>query len=373
MQARRLFVVMVSFVLVASLATVTPVQSAVTIETDGEQTFNIGAALRTSFESIENEAPDGSSSKDFQVNEAWLVTNGQLLGEHGALESVDFTFNADINPASSGQDAEQLRMLDANISLNFGEHHNVMAGRILTPTSRANMDGPLFTGTWYFPGALEIGTYPVAFAGRDDGLAYWGTVLDQSLKYQLAAVEGFQPSGNAPDNFLYAGRVTYNVLDPEPAYVNASTYYGSKDILAFSAAYQMESDAFVSGGNTGDYSSFNVEALYEVPLENGHVPTLELSYQDYDKDGMGTATGEGSGYYAVAGYKVGDFRPHARLQKYEFDDSSQANVERMDVGVDYLLNGHNGKITATYTDNYNNDQSSATQDSAFNLGMQFQI
>lgn len=369
MQARRLFVVMVSFVLVASLATVTPVQSAVTIETDGEQTFNIGASLRTSFESVENAAPNGSSSKDIQVNEAWLVTNGQLLGEHGALESVDFTFNADLDPGSAAGD--NLRMLDANINLNFGEHHNVMAGRILTPTSRANMSGPFFTGTWYFPGALDIGTYPVAWAGRDDGLAYWGTVMDQSLKYQLAAVEGFEPSGsNAPDNFLYAGRVTYNVLDPEPAYVNASTYYGSKDILAFSAAYQTESDAFGAGN---DYSAYTVEGLYEVPLENGHVPTLELSYQDYDRNGTGSATNEGSGYFAVAGYKVGDFRPHARYQEFEPEQSGQANVERMDFGVDYLLNGHNGKITATYTDNYNSEQSSATEDSAFNLGMQFQI
>lgn len=234
------------------------------------------------------------------------------------------------------------------------------------------MDGPLFTGTWYFPGVLEIGTYPVAFAGRDDGIAYWGTVLDQALKYQVSAVEGFQPTGsNASDNLLYAGRVTYNVLDPEPAYVNASTYYGSKDILAFSAAYQMESGAF--GNGAGDYSAYTLEALYEVPLANGHVPTVELSYQDYDKDGFGAVTGEGSGYYLVAGYKVSSFRPHVRYQEFEPEASGQANVERLDAGIDYLLNGHSGKITATYTDNRNNNQSSATQDAAFNLGFQFQI
>lgn len=372
MQNKQFFALLLSFGLVVSLLTVPPAQSAVTIETDGEQTFNIGAALRTSFQSVENGAPDGSRSKDFNVNEAWLLTNGQLMGEYGALESVDFTFNADINPAAgTAQEQEQLRMLDATIDFNFGSTHNIKVGRILTPTSRANMDGPLFTGTWYFPGALEIGTYPVAFAGRDDGIAYWGTVLDQSLKYQIAAVEGFTPGGNSPDNLLYAGRVTYNVLDPEPAYVNASTYYGSKDILAFSAAFQTESGAFSNGA--GDYSSYNAEMLYEVPLENGHVPTLELSYQDYDKDGFGTATGEGSGYYAVAGYKVGSFRPHARYQEFEPEASGQANVERIDAGVDYLLNGHSGKVTATYTDNFGNAQSSGTQNSAFNLGLQFQI
>lgn len=361
MRAKQFLTLLLSFALVASLLAVAPAQSAVTIEGPDESSFNIGAGIRSSVESIEDGAPNGTDrSKDVNLNNMRLYTSGQILGQTGSIESLNFQYNTEL----AGD--ESSRLLDAVMKFNFGDANNIWAGRMLLPSNRANLSGPFFQGDWHFPAMAS--NYPAVFAGRDNAVAYWGTVMDGSLKYQFTASEGYDTSARGPDNLLYSGRVTYNFLDPEPGYYNASTYFGGKDILALSAGYQTESEVVYSPGSRGDYSSFNVELLYEKPLANGHVPTFEASYMDFDRDGIGKT---GTGYYVLGGYQVDSWKPHVRYQSFEPDASGSEESDRMDVGVDYILDGHDARISAIYTDNYGNDSSG--ENSAVTLGMQFQI
>ena len=103
---------------------------------------------------------------------------------------------------------------------------NVWLGRLLPPSDRANLDGPFYLLNLDFP---FVSAFPAIFAGRDDGGAIWGELLDKHFKYQVGVFNGVRgkDSPNRKDSVLLAARLVYNFLDPEPGYYNASTYYGS--------------------------------------------------------------------------------------------------------------------------------------------------
>ena len=345
------------------------VHAGATIKIDDVRSVSVGMGLRTSFNAIENASPDGMSySNDFLVESFRFYMSGQLL------ESVSFEFNADYNGAQGTN--EDLRILDGVLKFAFNDYFNVWFGRFLPPSDRSNLSGPYFLNSWDFP---FVQAYPNFFAGRDDGVAIWGQVGDGMFKYQFGAFEGKESNG---DHLLYAGRLTLNLLDPEPGYYNSSTYYGSKDILAIGLVGMTQNNAagFVAG--TGDFVEWNIDLLAEKNLGEMGVVTFEGAYYDYDGDGVGAATvggTEGSGYFILASYLCptqvgtgsfqGQIQPLVRYQSFD-TDGVLADRGVWDIALNYILNGHNARITANYS---LDDQGSGGDINIFKLGLQFQI
>ena len=126
------------------------------------------------------------------------------------------------------------------------------------------------------------------------------------FKYQIGAFEGKESNG---DHLLYAGRLTLNLLDPEPGYYNSSTYYGSRDVLAIGLVGMTQNNAaggpLAASGAFGDFVGWNIDLLAEKNLGEMGVATVEGAYYDYDGDGVGAAAvkgTEGSGYFILASY-----------------------------------------------------------------------
>ncbi|MBC8287264.1 MAG: hypothetical protein H8E42_07300 [Nitrospinae bacterium] len=84
-----------------------------------------------------------------------------------------------------------MRVLDAIAKLNFYHWFQVWAGRFLPPADRLQQVGPYFQNEWDL---LFVQVYPSIFAGRDDGVAIWGTTLDSKLKYQFSIFDGTNSS-----------------------------------------------------------------------------------------------------------------------------------------------------------------------------------
>ena len=206
--------------------------------------------------------------------------------------------------------------------------------------------------------------YPAIFAGRDDGVAYWGQANEGQFKWQFSVTEG--PEDPVPaeddDDLLYSGRLTLNLLDPEPGYYNSSTYYGEKDILAVGLV----------GQSQGSDSAWSVDALFEKNTGAGTV-TLEGAYYQYD--GLGGLGGdESEGYFVLAGFLFpqeigpGRLQPVIRYTEGEVTDGAEGDISEFN--LNYIIKGHNARISAAYQDR--NDELFSDNDT-FVLGLQLQM
>ncbi|NOY83625.1 MAG: hypothetical protein GXO96_02160 [Nitrospirae bacterium] len=369
----------------------------------GDNRFlNIGMGLRSSISTAENAAPNGTSnSKNFSLENMRLYMSGQLY------DNITFEFNTDYESGTS----EDLRVLDAVIKFAFSETFNIWAGRFLPPSDRSNLDGPYYLNAWDFP---FVQKYPAIFAGRDDGLAIWGQTGGGMFKYQMGVFEGkgtapvsaqtgtipFTPTGGTPttlpvlgavsgpnqdDNPLFAGRLTLNLLDPEPGYYNSSTYYGGKDIAAIGLVGMYQEDAVGTAGAAGDFTGWNIDLLLEKDLGGSGVATLEGAYYDYDGDGKALAPSsgdgsEGKGFFALtsfllpnkvgSGSYAGQLQPMVRYQKFENEGMVTGEHTRTDIGLSHIMDGHNARLTLTYS---MDDPASGPDADIVKLGFQFQI
>lgn len=350
----------------------------------------LGAGTRMSTRFGENEAAGNNWSNNFNLDNVRLYFGAQIY------DFLGVTLNSDINNAQGfgvGTEAGEMRILDAIARFEFNDSFNVWLGRFLPPSDRSNLSGPYYQTAWDFP-YVQFG-YPNIFQGRDDGVAVWGqrTILGTHLKWQVGAFEG-QDGGvrglvNEEDNPLYTGRVVLNFLDAETGYYNQSTYFGSKEILAVGlSAMHQEERSLGTGGEEHDYNGYSVDFLYEKNLgdETGTL-TLEAAYHDFDEDDLHedvdptfNQTVDGESVFYLLGYLLpwevgvgpmaGKFQVYFRYQDYRRPSNVVGLDEGIDIGTNYLLNGHDARIALAYQRRDGNDGSSAE---TFVVGTQLQF
>ena len=353
------------FAALTSLALASSAWAGTTIKGPGDSSFSIGAGLRTSYTSLENAAPNGTSnSNDFEIDSVRIFTGGEII------KGIKGTANFERTPN------ENLRILDAYGQVELYESFNIWMGRMLPPSDRANLAGPYYANAWQYPGVVS--QYPQIFAGRDTGLTVWGKPLEGKLTYAVGAFKGHNNvagGSNDSDNLLFTGRIAYSFLDaePAPAYYVSNTYYGAKDIFTLGASFYSQGDGVGTATNRGDYQSWNIDALFEKKISGGGVITAEGAYYNYDLngkrdcgDGLAGAVAcpgggdnvgglvAGKAYLATLVYLIpgkvgiGQFQPYVRYQKFDRDVGGTKN-EQTDFGVHYVMAGHNARITAVYS------------------------
>jgi len=331
-------------------------QAGAKIEISEDRYVTLGAGVRTSFSAMEDSAPSGSDfSKDFDLESFRLYTGGQLF----KYMSVEFNAEYDGN--------QEVRVLDGVVKLEYAEKFNLWAGRFLPPSDRANLSGPYYLNSFDFPFVQQ---YPAIFAGRDEGIAYWGQMGEGMFKWQAGLFEGNSDPGNDDDNLLYSGRLTLNLWDPEPGYYNSSTYYGEKDVFAIGLVGMKQkegSSSLITPGTAmtspviqdGDFTGWNVDLLIEKNLDQMGVFTLEGAYYDYDRDDVGSVANEGDGYFVVASWLMpgeigpeglkGRLQPILRYQEFDPEAGSADEHTRFDIGLNYIMDGHNARLSFTYS------------------------
>jgi len=344
-------------------------QAAGTLEIDDTRWVSVGAGLRTSFRAVEDAAASGDDySKDFEVENIRLYVNGQ------AHRYVKLTFNTEREPNSN------VRILDVIGRLEFSDTMNFWVGRFLPPSDRSNLDGPFYLSTWDFP---FVQAYPAIFAGRDDGAAFWGQIQGGQFKYQVGAFQGRDDEPNDEDNLLYAGRLTLNLWDPEPGYFNSSTYYGDKDIFAIGLVGMFQEDGAGTAANAGDFTGWSVDVLIEKNLGGTGVATLEGAYYNYDLDDVSDPSlVQGESFFVLGAWlfpqKIGfgRFQPHVRYQHFDRDETnavgSRGDRERIDFGVNYIISGHDARISVVYSKEDDDATGGDSIDSVL-VGVQIQI
>lgn len=370
---------------VLALACATPTDGAragAVVQFGDNQSLSIGLGMRDSYTSTEKGAPNGTAnSSDFSLESVRLYIDGSLS------KYIKATFNTERN--SSGN----INVLDGIARFEFDDAFNIWAGRMLPPSDRANLDGPYYLNTWSYPGIVSM--YPSKFDGRDDGATVWGKLIQKRLVYSFGSFSGhnrISGASNAGDNMLWAGRVAYNFLDPEPdpAYYTSSTYYGAADVLTLGVAGMYQKNGVGSAAAPGDYKSWNVDALYEKKFGDLGTGTLEGAFYHYDTSGAtdvsttfnsagstdnvgGLAAGPayllGAAYLIPAKVYWGQFQPVFRYQNFHNQQTNKV-TDQYDMGLNYIISGHNARISADYSIK---QVTGSSDTGAFILGVQLQF
>jgi hypothetical protein len=323
------------------------VNAGATVNFGTDQSVSIGLGMRTSYTSLEHGASDGSRSNDFNLDSARIYLGGSLNSQIKGMLNTEW-------------DGDKIRVLDAAGQFAFSPALNVWAGRLLSPSDRANMAGPYYSlGGGYWAGvASRYGYNGGIFRGRDDGVTVWGNVLDGRLGYSVGAFEGHtfgvgsltqNQAGSAgvrsSDKLMYAGRVQYDFWDLEPGYYGTGNYLGAKDILAIGIAARTQKQGVLTTTATGDYQSWSADFLLEKRLATGAV-SLEAAWYDYDTSNVVRAE-QGTAWLVGAGYIINGWQPFARFQKFEADNGT--NTRQGDLGVNYIISGYNAQVAALYS------------------------
>jgi hypothetical protein len=175
------------------------------------------------------------------------------------------------------------------------------------------------------------------------------------FKWQLGL---FDMGGGTPDP-RFSGRVTFNVLDPEPGYYNSSTYYGTKDVLAFGAVLHHEPAPEGAPDEAAD-TIWNLDALYENSFAGTGTLNVEGAFYGFDGADSGTS------FFALASFLfqepvgIGQLQPMVRFQRAGLGEGdtfgainmplppdTDASITTIDAGLHYIISGHNARLAAT--------------------------
>ncbi|MPS48723.1 porin [Methylobacillus sp.] len=372
-------------------------QAAGTITFGEDKSISIGMGIRTQFTSVEDAAPNSSSrSKDFDVHDARIYINGSLN------KYIKGTLNLFTSTVDGYGDDGSMEVLDAYLQFEFMDEFNIWVGQLLPPTDRSNLNGPFFLNAWDYPGIVS--RYQNKFIGRDIGVTVWGKVLDKRLVYSVGAYEGnrgvsstvrnsSQPniSPNRSDNLMFSGRLQYDFWDAnnDPAYYTSSAYYG-KDVLSVALVGMYQKDGVGTAGNSDDYLAYNIDALLEKKFAAG-VLNLEGAAYKYDFSDAAVATDiaataavnasfngsvPGKAYLGLVSWMFNDtvgwgkFQPYARYQKFDKDGNVGVDQKEYDLGLNYIIDGHNARISTVYT---KTKTQGADDIDKFTVGLQLQF
>ncbi|MFW2373299.1 MAG: porin [Gammaproteobacteria bacterium] len=367
---------LLSSILAASSA---PVLAGGKIVIDDTRWISLGAGVRTSIASVGDSAPDGSNANNFNLENARLYIAGQ------ATKDFKFYFGTDKMWGEYG-------VLDAIIQYEPGKKFNVWMGRMLVPADRIEMNGPFYGLSWgqytvpLYPSDNDIsngangvaGTY-----GRDEGVTVWGTV--GKFQYAVGLFDGYSDVANQSDEMMYATRLAYNFFDNEanPGYYTSSTYYGKGgDILTFAISAQYQDDGYGTAAESGSFKGYAIDGIFEKPLANGAAITIEAEFKSFEVSTTAATPDfsmfDGDAYFGTFAYLIGSDSPTGQYQPYiRFTENSPSigdSSSLTELGVNYIISGHNMRLNLNVTDgDANASGSKGTDSTSVLLGMQFQI
>jgi hypothetical protein len=350
----------------ASLQQPNPVTQAVTppwaiLRIGDNVTFRFGTLIQPTYEALQDPNSTGYS-QNLYLRRARFNVLANLP------ENITVFFQTDdIRVGYSGANGQKaintgFQLLDGWAQWNFlGHAMAIQAGFFLVPSDRQIM---MSAGTFL---ALDLMTWPTQMqtileesGGRDYGVGFNGALLNDHLTYRAGVYEGYRaptspqepplgPAAGSRNSLLFAGRVEYNVFDPQVVYAYTGTSLGKKKYLAFAGWWQAQNN----------YKGYGGDIFWDWPVRDGDAVTFEADYvhydghgQVFDDNGTNNTLPKQDTFYTNAGY----YFCHAKIQpfaRYEFlhyaDPVNLAKEQyRIGGGFNYYVFGQNFKIVPYY-------------------------
>lgn len=201
--------------------------------------------------------------------------------------------------------------------------------------------------SWNNPSRSPInGGQDYSGAFQTDGLS------ESSLRY--TGVSQLTTEGKAVGNNIFQGYVKYNFFENEstklPYYVG--TYLGTKKVLAVGTGFFLHPNGMYNEA-TNEHESvshFALDAFLELPTTSGALNAYAaIQNFNYGENYISRWGGTGTAIYTHVGYylKQSKLMPYVAYSTSSYDGAVD-NINALDIGVNYFINGHNCKVTAEY-------------------------
>jgi hypothetical protein len=354
------------------------------IEAANGSSLKLGVLLQPQFSAVGDFTRDSMAMNLF-IRRTRILIGGSLFGTVEYFLDTDYPnlFLANSSPTpptaeSSPKNTPGMNIQDAFLTYKaVGDAFKIDAGYMLPPMSHNAVQGAGTLYSWdYFAGTFQHST---AFGssgnpvGRDAGLQLRGLVLDNHLEYRVGLFQGLRDGQTADEvgannMFRTTGRLQVNVFDAETGFFYAGSYLGSKTVLSFGAAFDIQDD----------YKYFAGDAFADLPV-GGNVVTAQVNVAHWDGGDFLTTLPKQTLIAGEAGFHISDLHlaPILRFEKLMYADGEDGapppplDPTRLGIGLAYFPSGHNLNIKAFYTHNTIEDGDHAAKQ--FNLQGQLYV
>ncbi len=333
---------------------------------NGDVSLDVGYWAQAWYQYVSDYDTDGDGASDeqlhdFMLRRTYLSIQGTVTPHLGFFVhySGDRIGQDDLDDPSLGL-GSGLALRDGWVSYQLaGNDLIVQIGRMYVPFTR-NF-GTLSTKTLlsadldWGQGGIRSGIFYPNKVGRDDGVTLWGNLLQDKLQYRLMVGEGVESGTvNPHDNLRLAGRLSFNLLEPETAWFNRGTYLGDKRLFAVGGGFDYQPDLLLAG-QEGDYQAYTVDVQTELPVAGG-ILTAGTAYIWIQNTVNGiAATDIGAGedgdiFTANLGFLIaGRFQPFAHMERFMPDAHGADDATVWGLGCNYYIKGQANKLTAEWT------------------------
>jgi hypothetical protein len=309
----------------------------IVVEAGDDVNFRLGLLGQFQAESTEDPGADAHTSNLF-VRRLRLMFGGQLAKNVTFFVETD-TPNLGKTVAGGKSIQEATIVQDAYAEFRISDAFAVNAGLMFIPFSRNYLQSaasllPIDYGAYTYTqsGPTQSST------GRDTGFQAKGYVLRNHLEYRVGVFQGLRDAASNRA-FRYAGRVQYNLLDPEVGFFYTGSYLGKKKVVSIGGAFDVQSD----------YRGYAVDLFVDHPLASGAI----TGQFDYNRFGGGTTLRALPRQHDVLfelGYFVAASKltPFVQIAHRNVADTNAADEMRTSIGISYWWSGHNATIKAAY-------------------------
>ncbi|MDZ7831853.1 MAG: porin [Desulfobacterales bacterium] len=332
----------------------------------GDVSLNVGYWGQAWYQHVSDYDTNGDgveddSLNDFMIRRSYFSVSGTATPELSFFMhyAADRLGQQDLDNSGMGL-GSGLAVRDAWVNYKIlGNDFMLQMGRMYVPFTRnygtTSTKALLTTELNWGQGGIRSGIFYPSKVGRDDSATVWGNVLDDKLQYRFMVGEGAESAAKNPDDELrYAGRVSYNLLDPETSWFNKGTNLGGASIIAIGAGFDYQPD-LVWDGAQDDYRACTFDVHVDMPLGAGAV-TGDAAYINIDNSANGVtdsdlaAGGDGEMITGQLGYLFYDrIQPFGHVEAILPDADGTEDTMVYGLGCNYYIKGLANKLTLEWT------------------------
>jgi hypothetical protein len=335
MPARSLAVTLCA--LVSLLPGATPAAAQIIVKAGDDVNFKLGILGQFQADTIEDPGTDANTTNLF-IRRLRLMFGGQVAKNVTFFVETDspnlgktLANGKNIQPAMSLQDAyaefkvSQAFMVDAGLMFIPFSRNFLQSAASLLP-----IDYGAHTYDQSGPTQSSI--------GRDTGFQARGYVLKNHLEYRIGVFQGARDQASHRA-FRYAGRVQYNLLDPEVGFFYTGTYLGKKRIVSVGGAFDHQID----------YDAYDLDVFVDHPLGAGAF-TGQFDYNRFDGGALLRTLPKQDNLLLELGYLLVEMNltPFVQVTNRNIVGAGTGDETRTLIGASYWWAGHNANIKAAY-------------------------
>jgi hypothetical protein len=174
-----------------------------------------------------------------------------------------------------------------------------------------------------------------------------------NLTYNGSAIA--EGGGDPVGNMILEGHFNYSFFDKESIKLpyRVGTFFGQKKILNVGIGFYAHPNGMYNNVDSvhSNVFHFAADVFYDQPVgkNDGLNAYASVIRFNYGEDYMSRWVGTGTNLFGQVGYYIGNLKlmPYIAYQTGIYDAYAD-NLNALDIGVNYLLSGHNAKLTLEY-------------------------